>query len=261
MSEVGPVALGIIIVVLGLAFIALAYFLLRILPRSGPVTVPFSFPIGSSELSSSTEAVLLIQAGGRVVYLNQTAREWFGLLEEAPNIEYLARRTRPGEAFLELCAAQGKARFSLNGRFVDGSSYSLPYGTSHAVLVSLIRPQVAHLTMEEGSSAVAPDQAIDTFAELSQAMAANLDLESALQSILESVERLISSDFSEITTWDPITSCLSHIVSSASLAWTVMSKNRATVTLQMKAIQDIWPPNTHLFLLGTWILIGLYGLP
>ena len=69
------------------------------------------------------------------------------------------------------------------------------------MLVALRRPQATSFTSREGRVS---DQALDVFAELSQAMAASLDFEKTLQTILESVERLIPADLLEITIWDPI---------------------------------------------------------
>ncbi len=47
-----------------------------------------------------------------------------------------------------------------------------------------------------------PSQAFGIFFELTQAMAASLDLETTLAAVLEGVERLFPSDFLEITLWD-----------------------------------------------------------
>ncbi len=92
-----------------------------------------------------------------MIYINQAAREWFNVWEEEPNLESLARRTRPSEAFLTLCAGEEQARFSLNGRFVEGTSYYTPANLGEgleqhsAILVTLRRPQL----VIEGSSALA----------------------------------------------------------------------------------------------------------
>ncbi len=164
------------------------------------------------EVTATNDAILLVQTGGRVLYSNQPAKEMFHHQKDIPNLERLARSTRPSDVFLQLCATQGQARFYLNGKLVEGISYGLPrwgkngspsggdLGSQNVMLVALRYPQVADFASGEGKVS---DQALNVFAELSQAMAASLDLEKTLQKILESVERLIPADTLEITIWDP----------------------------------------------------------
>jgi len=199
----GSGVIGIVAVIFGIALFALAILMLRTVPRVQPITESPVTPPVPPGVTSTADAVLLVQAGGRVLYTNQEAREWFGLLEEDPNLERLARRARPSEVFLGLCATEGTGRFSLNGVFVEGSSFFVPYDGSSAILVTLHRPQVSTLGTGEGASGEISAQALSIFAELSQAMAASLDITTTLKAVLESVERLIPSDYAEICTWDP----------------------------------------------------------
>ncbi len=218
--------LGLILVVLALGLLLLPLVLLRVLPRLRVGSVPPPPPPTSQHITPHSEAVLLIQSGGRVAYMNAAARELFNVWEDEPNLESLARRTRPSDAFLLLCAGEGQAHFSLNGRFVEGKSYYTPGSIgsgpeySSAVLVSLHRPQIvldsdsvlagaigrvqARPENEPADMYPAPDtstQAFGIFTELSQAMIANLDLEDTISAILESCERLLPSDYLEITLW------------------------------------------------------------
>ncbi|MEW5869629.1 MAG: GAF domain-containing protein [Chloroflexota bacterium] len=239
MSDLSPIVLGMILLILGVGLMFLVLALVRVAPRLRILTrLPISLPPAPANLqiASHNEAVLLIQTGGRVVYINQPAREMFNLWEEEPNLESLARRARPSEAFLTLCATQGRARFSLNGRFVEGISYftaisptpkrsgngnkffgaqSISDPTNSAMLICLRRPQLlvdsngllgqASAQAQTGSATsdtVISNQAFSIFAELSQSMASSLDLEATLTTILEGIERLIPSDILEITIWD-----------------------------------------------------------
>ena len=214
MLELSPVVLGFILVVLGLAFMGLTLALLRLIPRPQQAPIAPPLPPTSSQITNHTEAVLVVQTGGRVAYINQAAREIFSVWEDEPNLESLGRRTRPSEVFLSLCAGEGQARFTVNGRAVDGISYfapgSLGKGAEQfsAMLVSIRRPQ---LVMDSdvltgrgpGDAAALPTaHALTIFNELSQSMASSLELEPTLQTILESIERLLPSDFFEITVWD-----------------------------------------------------------
>ncbi len=205
MADLNPVFLGIILLFLGSGFILLTLFFLRLIPRfqSSPQSLPNN-PI-PSQLPKHNEAVLLVQSGGRIAYINQQARELFNLWEEEPNLERLARRAHPSEAFLNLCASESQTRLSLNGRFVDGTSYFAPYGNEHAILVSLHRPLWA-VDPQAGEPVVQQDinasQLFGILSELSQTITANLDLETTLQAILTGMENLIISDVAEITLWD-----------------------------------------------------------
>ncbi|RPI88295.1 MAG: GAF domain-containing protein [Chloroflexi bacterium] len=201
MFEVSPVFLGITSVLLGVGFFALAFFLLRAVPRVQPVEYPIAYPPVPPGIMAINDAVLLVQSGGRVMFINQVAREWFGVLDEELNLERLTRRVRPSETFLGLCASEGQARFSLNGIFIEGTSYFIPYEGTHAILVTLHRPQVTAISPSSVQSGV-HEQTLDIFAEISQSMASSLDLEKTLQSILESIEKIIPSDFPIITIWE-----------------------------------------------------------
>jgi PAS domain S-box-containing protein len=234
MFDLSPAAVGLLLVSLGIALTLLTLGIMRLLPRLQPAQEPPP-STAALQVSAHHEAVVLVQSGGRVVYMNPAARELFNVWEDEPNLEGLARRARPSQSFLRLCAAEGQARFSLNGQFVEGSSYFTPGSIgsgpecSNGILVSLRGQQAPSA---EGGAAPAPgaeagairtagqdpaggfsdagarlsgvpSQAFGIFFELTQAMAASLDLETTLGAVLEGIERLFPSDFLEITLWDP----------------------------------------------------------
>ncbi len=116
-----------------------------------------------------------------------------------PNLEHLARQARPPDTFLELCRTEGQARFSIQGLYVEGSSYTLPYQDRQVTVLTLRRPQLTAFNKSEVSQ---PRESLGILSELSQSMTASLDLETTLKAVLENVDRLIPSDFSEITLWD-----------------------------------------------------------
>ena len=251
MFEINAAAVGIVLVLTGIAFTLLAFGITRWLPRrQSTASVPPTH--ASGKVAHHQEAVLLVQNGGRVVYLNRPAREMFDAREEAPNLESLARRARPSETFLMLCAAEGRGRFTLNGQFVEGTSYYMPGALaaeakkkptpSATILVSLRRTSLiidanhrkaAELPGDNASSresnlaelpdgvggseaegdgagvnasdampADSPGQAFSFFYELTQNMAASLDLEATLTAVMECVEQLLPCEFIEITIWD-----------------------------------------------------------
>lgn len=223
MFNLSPAALGLLLILLGVTFALLTLLLMRLIPQPRPIETPMLSET-SAQAEAQDEAVLVVQRGGRLIYLNHPARELFDFWETDLNLESLARRARPGETFLMLCAHEGQARFHLNGHFVEGSSYFLPGDIAggpsglSAMLVTLRRPKLVldhRSTSMDGSEIQEASQgegfqpainvsgqAFGFFTELTQAMASSLDLKTTLQTILENFERLFPSDYMEITIWD-----------------------------------------------------------
>ncbi|MBT3391204.1 MAG: GAF domain-containing protein [Chloroflexi bacterium] len=154
------------------------------------------------DLQDHDNAVFIVQPGGRIRYINDQARTIFDVWDVTPNIERLARKVRPGNTLLSLCATEGEAQLMVTGQTMDAASYFIPNGSGKHVLVSL-RPQ--QLNILGSSKSGVSNQTIEILTALNQAMAADLELETTLQAILDSVDRLIPTDFAEITIWEPET--------------------------------------------------------
>lgn len=202
MFGINPWLLGIYVLVIAAGIYGVWQVLLRAVPRIQPAVAPppFTAIVDSLDLPKNNDAVLLVQPGGKILFANTIIREWLDLSTDGnPNLEHLARQARPSETFLGLCAAPGQARFSLQGLMVDGVSYRIPHQDNNAILLTLRRPDLTVLTQENTTVSA---RALDILTELGRAMTASLDLNSTLQAILESVERLIPSDIFEITVWD-----------------------------------------------------------
>lgn len=206
--------LGMMLPLLGLAILGLVLALTRLAPKSPPRPSSRANTPLLVGLEPHKEAVLVVEEGGRVIQINRTGREWFNAWEDVPNLERLARRTRPAEAFLALCTAEGQARFYVDGRAVDGASYSAAAASGvqnnpQRLVVALKRPQLV-LESEAGDQGqpAASGQAFNIFSEISQSMASSLELEPTLLAILEAVERLVPADFPEVSVWDGERKCL-----------------------------------------------------
>jgi PAS domain S-box-containing protein len=193
--------MGFALALAGVLILGLTWLVLRALPRLQSRVAMQTNPPLPVNVNHHDEAVLLIQSGGRVAYLNQKARELFNLWDETPNLERMARKARPSEAFLSLCASQGQSRFNLNGHLVDGTSYYAPSDSGRAILVSL-RPPPWQVGVEPTAESSGTSQAFNTLTELSRKISASLDLERTLEAILEGVEHLIPFDIAEINIWD-----------------------------------------------------------
>jgi len=194
------VSIGVGLVLAGLALLVLFRGFLRILPR--PQTAPPSSSDSHLPFPSQThDAIVVIQAGGRVEYMNAPARERFGVpAGETPDLERLARHVRPSETFIELCAAEGRKRISINGRLTEATSYRVP-GYTPLVLLSLRSMELASaFTGKEGADEAA--SVIKVIAEFGQTVHSDLRLEPTLLSIFQGVSRLVSTDVMEIKLLD-----------------------------------------------------------
>ncbi len=195
-----PVSLGMLLLLTGLVFFLLVWGLSRLFPglrnNSNLVTPPQSL----AEHSPHNHAVMLVQSGGRVNYINTMARQWLGLHEgEQPNLEVLARRIRPTEDFLKICTTEGQMRFSVNGRPLEAVSYQVP-GPIPALLVSLRRPDLA--STQPGEFKEASESTLKILTDLSQSVAASPGLTATILALLENVERLLPADILEIKLWN-----------------------------------------------------------
>lgn len=198
---VAGVSIGVGLILAGLFLVLLVQVFLRLLPRSPSVREPASTPSLPFD-SQTNDAIVVIQVGGRVEYMNNLARQRFGLAEDEPaDLERLARRVRPSDDFLELCASEGQKRFSVNGRLTDATSYRVP-GYTPLMLISLRSLDLASaLTGGQG-----PDEAgsaLRVISEFGQAVHSNLRLQPTLLSIFQGVGRLVSTDVMEIKLFEP----------------------------------------------------------
>ena len=195
-----PVLLGILLLLTGLVFFLLVWGLPRLIRRR-PIPIPVPPAQPALDISSHSHAVLVVQSGGRVNYVNPAARQLFDLHEgEQPNLELLAHRIRPSEDFLRICTSEGQVRFSVNGRPVECVSYQVP-GSPSSLLVSISQSDTANALLT-GSQA-ASGSTLKILTDFSQSVVASLGLLGTIQMVLENIERLVPADKLEIKIWDP----------------------------------------------------------
>jgi len=192
--------LGVSLLLAGSVAVLLTLVALRFSPRSQsniqPVVNPFIFPEASK---SSDEATIILQPGGRVEHISALARSYFELREnEAYDLESLARRVRPSDDFLDLCMAPGHKRVSIGGKLVEIASYQVP-GVFPLMLISL-RGRESYPATEQGSGVT--EEILHVATEFSQGIAASLNLDSTVRSIIEHVGRLMPSEVLELKLWN-----------------------------------------------------------
>jgi PAS domain S-box-containing protein len=189
--------LGIGLFLTGLVLIILVWLALRFTPRNR-ISAQVSADSFMST-SNSKDAVIILQPGGRVDYISTPARTYFDLRENEPyDLERLARRVRPADDFLDLCAAPGSKRVTISGKLVEITSFEVP-GAFPVMLVSF-RSREVSATLEQGSGA--SEEILRVVTEFSQGVSTSLDLDKTVNAILEYVSRLVPSDVLELKLWN-----------------------------------------------------------
>lgn len=191
--------LGVGVFIAGLVIVTLALLVLRFMSRTQAVTQESSnSPVYTSK-TNSKEAVIVLQPGGRVEYISAPARTYFNLREDEPfDLERLARHVRPSDDFIDLCVVPGIKRVSIDGKPVELASYEVP-GVYPRMLIS-VRSREAAGTGESNSAVT--DEILGVAAQFSQGIAASLDLDTTVRSILDHVGRLVPADVLELKLWD-----------------------------------------------------------
>ncbi len=193
-------SLGVGVLVAGLLLVLIIWLLLRILPKLQPSVQSNAADLVYPDPELSDDGVLVLRPGGRVEYLNHSARTFFGLRENEPfiDLEHLASRVRSSTEFLSICASPGQARVMINGRLVQATSYQVP-GFYPVMLIAMHALDLSPAAAQAGESAGAM---IKIVTDLSQSFAAGLDLASTVKSILENIRRLLPAEFLELKLWD-----------------------------------------------------------
>ncbi|MFZ5911025.1 MAG: GAF domain-containing protein [Chloroflexota bacterium] len=152
---------------------------------------------GSLETS---DGVVIIQSGGRVEYLNSSARQLFGLREnEFADLERLARRVRPSDDFLALCSDEGQKRITVGANLTEMTSYRVP-GITPLMLITL--RNLSFAPAFSSGEEIASAAILRVIADFGYAIAASLRLDDTLRAVLDYVGRLISADILEVQIWD-----------------------------------------------------------
>ena len=123
----GGLGLGLALVASGLAAMLVVWVLLRLLPSNQPdVRVPLS-SFNHLEDSDQKDAIIIVQSGGRVEYMNKVARQLFNIQEdEQTDLERLARQARPSSEFLSLFSQEDQKQISVGSQLTETTSYRVP---------------------------------------------------------------------------------------------------------------------------------------
>ncbi|MBI3360222.1 MAG: GAF domain-containing protein [Chloroflexi bacterium] len=207
MGDITPLPFAIAAIIVGGGLLLLAWGVARWAASRRPPDVAPSRSSLPVQLRSLDDAVLVARTGGQVLFVNDRARQLFGLNGGEPDLMLMARQADPPESFLELFAAEGQATLEVQTTGPPASTHRVQ-ATSHRfplddgprfVVVLRETGLVPRLTPEDERAAAA----VDAIAEIGQAISASLDLEATVGAILASLERVVPYDVGEINLWEP----------------------------------------------------------
>ncbi|NJL93804.1 MAG: hypothetical protein HC915_08740 [Anaerolineae bacterium] len=92
-------------------------------------------PIVPVNLVEGNEAVVVAEGRGHLVYINEKARNWFGMNGAEPNLTLMAQRVNPSDTFRDLFAREGRVLFRVGSRQVEATSHAIPVETGRRMVV------------------------------------------------------------------------------------------------------------------------------
>lgn len=150
--------------------------------------------------ASSSDALLISQEHGRVVYANEPARRWLDMNGGVPHLEQIAQVAEPSDSFLELFAHEGQSSFQLGQRWVEASSHRFPYGPQEHRTVIVMRELTANAN--GNPDALDVGKAMTLINQIGENINASMSIEQVLQNTLMLLGRFVKFDAGEMCLWD-----------------------------------------------------------
>ena len=168
MLSLSPLSLGAILLLSGLVGYILVSQLVNYISKSGRNSkTPYEASL-QLHLPNHYEAYFLVEPGGKIIHSNPEVKDLFTLNGGNISLEILAAEVRPKEPFFALCAKEGKARFTLGNKLIEGKSFRIPHNSSSSMLVSFREISFAKPFNSANVNEEIPDE-IQSFKEQSAA--------------------------------------------------------------------------------------------
>ncbi len=149
--------------------------------------------------ADNASAMIVATPFGRVIHLNDRARQWLDIQQETPDLVQIERLVQPRDNFLNLFAGETQTSFQFHHRWVEATSHFVP-GATDARMVIVMRELSGAAPGDDRVLSVS--QAMNIIAEIGEVIDASMGMEQNLQSILNIVHRTLPSDAGEICLWD-----------------------------------------------------------
>src|SRR5579859_4839667 len=192
-------------IVVGLALLGLMALGLRWFQARGPQPAEHLPPAVAMAGQASPEAgVVLAERGGRVLFANDRARQFFGLNGELPSLGRLLRQAEPADELLGLFAGEGQAAVSVGDRRLQATSLRVPNGSAgqEQFVVVLRDTTASEAAALEGTGQPNP-QAVRLVADIHRAISEHIEPAAVYAAILEQVRHVLPYHLAEINLWDP----------------------------------------------------------
>ena len=193
--------LGLSLVFFGLVAMLLVWVLLRLLTGTqSDARISLSSLEHINDVDQK-DAVIIVQIGGRVEYVNKPAYQLFGLrTDEQVDLDRLARYTRPTNDFFSLFSKECQKRISVGSQLAEATSYRIP-GLSPLMMVVFRGIDLVPVLSTEADGQVFTST-LRVITDFIESISSSLNQEATLQAILENVGRLISTDTLELKIWN-----------------------------------------------------------
>lgn len=165
--------------------------------RQKPPVTPI--PDTTEDIGNQTPAVMILQAGGKLVSMNNRARRLFHQDQNSlQNFDRITHQIRPSDEFLRLCTQGGAGQFSIEGALyhfsispLSDTTFDLPWMV---------------ISIETGAEKGTQTGGLDScermnFSPGEDDLFAKLDLQEVVTSLLERIAKNISSDFLQLLLW------------------------------------------------------------
>lgn len=151
-------------------------------------------------LDTLEDALMMFDQGGRPIYLNRTARAWFGL-DEAQSYDIHSLRTHisPVDDFFALLAQSGRTVLKIGSRQVEAVSQRVAVQGVDQVTVVLHDVTASQALLAAERRRV---RELAVFNEINQALHASLNLDELLETILNKLRPLFPYTSAAISLWN-----------------------------------------------------------
>ncbi len=177
----------------GVILLAGIYLLLRQRGHADLSGQPSTLTVSPINLAGPSDGMVLAAGYGRIVFANDLARQWFGLDGGDPNLELMAEKVHPSDAFRELFAEEGRAAFQIGYRRIEATSHWLPSSDERQMVVVL-----RDLSARRSEHELDPGRTMAVLSEIAQMTGADNALVDLLDAILDTISRAIPHDAGEI---------------------------------------------------------------
>lgn len=212
MPDLNPASSGLILLIIGLSFFILVALVDRRWRRHGlPAKIQSS---AESALAQHSDALLLIQSGGRIRYSNLDRLDWLNFSPAEIDLNILLQRIQPSHLFLQMCAAEGTAHLNIDHLPVEATATRLPYEAGCAMLLCMRRTQDLDRRVEERTAELSAEQErAKTLLRLSTELSASLDVDQILDRTLMILKEVTDATHITCLVWRPHEENLRHAAS------------------------------------------------